>query len=379
MPENPNLPFRDPEVVRRLTREAVRLLEPKAAALGRPLRFMEVCGSHTAAISRLGIRSGLGDVLELVAGPGCPVCVTDQGEIDAMIELGRDPGVILTTFGDLIRVPGRGGSLAEERAEGADVRVVYAPSDALEIARENPDKLVVFLGVGFETTAPTVVTAIERAEAAGIKNFAVFSSHKLTPPAVRALLTDPQVRIDGFILPGHVSTIIGRRAWLFLAEQPRPSVIAGFEPLDVLAAVVRLGQLPSGSVENSYPRVVREDGNPVARRLLEQYFELSDAAWRGLGVIPASGLRFRSAYEKWSAEKRLGLEISPREGNPACRCGEVLKGELLPTGCPLFGTACTPDRPVGPCMVSGEGACGIFYRFERTGNYGNRTGAPSPR
>ena len=354
------LPFRAPELSRRLVRGV-------KARLKRPVRLMEVCGTHTMAISRSGIRGALPAGLELRSGPGCPVCVTDQSDIDLMIGLGRVPGVIVTTFGDMMRVPGSATTLERERAAGADVRVVYSPLDAVDIAAALPGREVTFLGVGFETTAPVAALAVLEAERRGIPNFSLYSAHKLVPPALRALLDGPAPGIDGFLLPGHVSTVLGRRGFQFLADEYRaPAAITGFEPADILYGIqMVLEMLESGqpAVKNAYPRAVREDGNPEARRAMDGVFEPAAVPWRGLGEIPSSGLALRAAYAGRDAARRFGLERRPAAAPRGCRCGEVLRGRTVPAECPLFGTACTPAAPVGPCMVSSEGTCAAYYQY----------------
>jgi hydrogenase expression/formation protein HypD len=333
----------------------------------RPVRLMEFCGGHTHAILRFGIPTLLPDAVELRSGPGCPVCVTSAADLDYAVGLAQVPDVILTTFGDMVRVPGSDSSLALAKAGGADVRVVYSPLDALRIARQNPDRPVVFLGVGFETTAPMVGSAVLAAEAEGLENFYVFSTHKLTPPATRAILDAGEVALDGIIGPGHVTTVIGADAWRFLPEDYGiPCAVAGFEPLDVLRAVLALVRMAGEGrpdVANTYARSVLPEGNVAARRALGQVFEVSDAVWRGLGTVPASGLRLREAYACFDVSQTFPLEIAPAREPPGCRCGEILRGVLLPTGCSLFARVCTPQNPVGPCMVSAEGACAAYYQY----------------
>ncbi len=334
----------------------------------RPLRFMEVCGTHTVAIFRAGLRDLLPPGVTHLSGPGCPVCVTDDAEIATFLELARLPGVILATFGDLLRVPGPDGrTLKHAQAEGARVNVVYSPLDAVTLAAQHPAETVVFLGVGFETTAPTVAGAILTAEAQGIANLAVLSCHKLVPPALAALLADPECGIDGFLLPGHVSTVLGLAPYAFTAEQGgRPAVVAGFEPADILDALCRMAmQRRDGvaRVENAYPRAVRPEGNPKAREVLYRVFRIADARWRGIGTIPESGLVFAPEYERFDALRRFDLELPVCRPVPGCRCGEVLRGKRMPDECPLFGKVCTPASPVGPCMVSTEGSCAAYYKY----------------
>lgn len=361
--------FRDARLSRELLPGVRRRLDRAAAKLGHRLRLMEVCGTHTVAISRTGIREVLKEYVELVSGPGCPVCVTDQADIDRMVALARVPDVILTTFGDMMKVPGSRTTLAREKAAGRDVRVVYSPLDALDVARENPGRPVIFLGVGFETTAPAIALALGRARTAGLRNFTVLSVHKTTPPAVAAFLAGGEARIDGFILPGHVSVITGRAAWEFIGrDYGLPAYVTGFEPADVLASIGGLADaLAEGrhEVVNNYPRAVREEGNRTAQEALRQHFTPVDSLWRGLGSLPGSGLGIRpelAAYDAWEVHP---VDPGPTRVPKGCRCGEILKGQATPFDCPLFDRACTPERAVGPCMVSSEGACAAYYRYER--------------
>ena len=358
--------FRDPTAARALA-DAIH------ARSTRPVRLMEFCGGHTHAILRYGIPSLLPPTVELRSGPGCPVCVTAAADLDRAIGLAQVPcealgiDVILTTFGDMVRVPGSRSSLAQAKAEGADVRVIYSPLDALRIARQNPDRPVIFLGVGFETTAPMVGSAVLAAEAEGVENFFVFSTHKLTPPATRAILDAGEIQLSGIIGPGHVTTIIGSNAWRFLPDDYGiPVAIAGFEPLDILRAVLALVEMAEEErpdVANAYARSVRPEGNVAAQQTLEQVFEVADAEWRGFGTVPASGLRLRGIYARFDAAQAFPIEIPPPREFPGCRCGEVLRGVLLPTECALFAQVCTPQSPVGPCMVSAEGACAAYYQY----------------
>jgi len=369
--------FRDPDAARALA-EALR------ARSTRPTRLMEFCGGHTHAILRFGIPTLLPPTVELRSGPGCPVCVTSAADLDRAIALAQVEDVILTTFGDMIRVPGSppappghpprtaggtegGQTLAQAKAAGADVRVVYSPLDALRIARKNAGRPVIFLGVGFETTAPMVASAILAAEAEGLTNFTVFSTHKLTPPATRAILDAGEVALDGIIGPGHVSAVIGAEAWRFLpGDYSIPVAISGFEPLDILRAVLALVEMVEEGrqdVANAYTRSVRPEGNPVAQRAMEQVFEISDAEWRGFGTVPASGLQISETYARFDAARAFPVEVAPAHEPPGCRCGEVLRGVLLPPECALFGKVCTPQNPIGPCMVSAEGACAAYYQY----------------
>ncbi|MGI9861657.1 hydrogenase formation protein HypD [Moorella naiadis] len=340
-----------------------------AGQCGRRLVIMEVCGTHTVALARTGLRNLLAGYIDLRSGPGCPVCVTAPEEIDYMLLLARQEGVIIATFGDMVRVPGSNDSLEKARMEGCQVRVCYSPREAVELARANPGKEVVFLGIGFETTAPAVGLAVKEAAALGLKNFSLHSVHKLVPPALAALAADPDLKLDGLLLPGHVSAILGRRAFNFLAaEYKLPAVVAGFEVLDILGALLELLlQIQQGKTQvgNAYPRVVSEGGNLKAQGILREVFALAPANWRGLGLIPQSGLKLNTAYQTFDATRRWPLELKPAPGPTGCRCDRVLKGLSLPTQCHLFGRSCTPLQPVGPCMVSSEGSCAAYYRYSR--------------
>ena len=333
----------------------------------RPLNLMEVCGTHTVAIFRHGIRQLLPPPLSMLSGPGCPVCVTTNADIDKAIALAEQSGVTLATFGDMMKVPGSYQSLQQVKADGSDVRVVYSPRDAVCMARDNPRRPVVFLAVGFETTAPTIAAALLEAEALGLKNFYLISVHKLIPPAMRALLAAGEVRIDGFICPGHVSVVIGSQPYQFIPQQYGvPCVITGFEPLDVLQGIeMLLRQIAEGraEVEIQYRRGVRPEGNPLARELLSRVFETSDADWRGLGCIPGSGLKLRPEYRRFDAEEAFAISPPPAKEHKGCLCGDILRGAKTPPECPLFAATCTPERPVGPCMVSSEGTCAGWYQY----------------
>jgi hydrogenase expression/formation protein HypD len=338
--------------------------------LGRKtVRLMEVCGTHTMSIARAGLKSLLPEGLKLISGPGCPVCVTPTGYIDAACDLARRADVVITTFGDMMRVPGTNGTLEVAKAEGADVRMVYSPMKSLEIAAGTPGRTVVFLGVGFETTAPATATLIKAASEAGTTNLTVLPAHKLIPPALRVIASDPELGVDGFILPGHVSVVIGTKPYRFLADEfKRPCVITGFEPQDILEAIsMLLDQISSGKaeVQNQYRRIVRPEGNPQACRRIAEIFQTADASWRAFGVIPRSGLALGDEHAQWDAGRRFDVTITAEEPETGCLCGDVLKGKIHPRECPLFGSRCTPASPVGPCMVSSEGACAASFRFEQ--------------
>jgi hydrogenase expression/formation protein HypD len=337
---------------------------------GRQYKFMEVCGGHTHTIYKHGLEDYLPETVTLVHGPGCPVCVIPMGRVDDAIALAKQPDVIMTSFGDMLRVPGGTGSFLDAKAQGADIRMVYSPLDALKIARQNPDKRVVFMAIGFETTAPSTAMTILRARADGIENFSIFCNHVTIIPAIKAILDSPDLRLDGFLGPGHVSTVIGCRPYEFIAAQHRkPLVCAGFEPLDILQSVsMLLSQLGDGrcEVENQYSRVVPWDGNPKALAVINEVMELRPFfEWRGLGFISHSALQVREEFASFDAE-RLFPVPGVRVADPkACQCGEVLKGVIKPWECKVFGTACTPETPIGTCMVSSEGACAAYYNFGR--------------
>lgn len=353
--------FRDPKLARELIDRIHRLVG------NRRINLMEVCGTHTVSIGRYGFRSIMPEGLRLLSGPGCPVCVTANRDIDHAIALARTEGITVATFGDMMRVPGSTSSLAAEKSAGRDVRIVYSPLDALELATELPDRNVVFMGVGFETTTPAIAACILEAASRGIENFSVFCVHKTTPPALRTIANDPETTIDGFILPGHVCTITGLAPFQFIAREFNiPGVVTGFEPVDILTGIDRLVEMiisGTPAVENAYPRSVRDAGNPVARSIAEKVFEPCSATWRGLGKIAHSGLRIREDYARYDARRRFAVEVEPTRKPHGCRCGDVLRGVIAPTQCPLFGRACTPEHPVGPCMVSSEGSCAAYFRY----------------
>jgi len=355
--------FRQKELVQGLAERIRRLV----SGVGRLMTFMEVCGTHTMAIYRFGLRSLLPPEIRLVSGPGCPVCVTPNDYLDRAIAICRLPEVITVTFGDMMRVPGSTSSLLEERAKGADIRIVYSPLDAVAIAAKNRDKKVVFLGVGFETTAPTIAGSILTAKGQGLANYFVLAANKTIPIPMQVLAADPGIAIDGFICPAHVSAIIGAAAYKPLAEECHtPCVITGFEPADMLQGILLLaGQRLAGEsrVEIQYSRVVRPEGNLKAQALLAEMFTPGDVAWRGIGLIPGSGLLIRDEYSGFDAAKMIQVEVEPTKEHPGCSCGEILKGKMQPNECALFGNICTPESPVGACMVSSEGSCAAAYRY----------------
>ena len=354
--------FRNAPACRAIAARMRELVRP-----GTEYNFMEFCGGHTHAIMRYGIRQSLPEGVRMSSGPGCPVCVTAQQDIDAAIALAGRDGVTIASFGDMMRVPGSRGSLLEANAQGADVRVVYSVLDALKLAADEPDRTVVFLAVGFETTAPGTAAAVLQAQAAGLSNFQVYCLHKLTPPAMRAIIEAGETRLSGILGPGHVTTVIGADAWSFLpSEYGIGCAIAGFEPADILLAVSELVRMASSrepEVRNMYPRAATAAGNRAAQATMARVFEPTVADWRGLGPVPDSGLKLRPEYEAFDAERQYCLERLAAREPTGCRCGEVLRGVLEPPGCPMFGSACTPDSPLGPCMVSSEGACAAYYEF----------------
>lgn len=355
--------FRSRELVRGLAAEIARLTEGRSE----PMTFMEVCGTHTMSIYQYGIRSLLPPQVRLISGPGCPVCVTPVGYVDKAVAYSRLPDTIITTFGDMVRVPGSSSSLMQERARGADVRVVYSPLDALALAERNPGKRVIFLGVGFETTTPTIAGTILTAFNKGITNFFVLANHKTIPVPMQVLSADPELGIDGYICPAHVSAIIGADAYRFLAEEHGvPCVVTGFEPADILHGVSMLvRQIVEGrsAVEIQYSRFVTAEGNRKAREIVDRVFTPCDAVWRGVGVIPGSGLEISEEFASYNVEKAVPIEVEESREPEGCLCGEVLKGKIAPVECPLFGTACTPEDPVGACMVSSEGSCAAAYKY----------------
>jgi hydrogenase expression/formation protein HypD len=354
--------FKDPELTR-------GLLAKIESEMQEEVRFMEVCGTHTVAIFQSGLNSLLPEKVVHLSGPGCPVCVTHDREVATYLDLAERGDVIIATFGDLMKVPGPGGrNLKSAQAEGARVKIVYSPFDALKLARENPSETVVFLGIGFETTAPTVAATLKMARSSGVDNFKVLSFHKLVPPALAALGSDPELNVQALILPGHVSTIIGLEPYRFLAEDHGlPAVVTGFDPLDILQSLAEIVmQLKRGEPRavNLYTRAVQDEGNPKAVSIMNEVFTPGDALWRGIGVIPGSGLGLSGDYATFDAFEALGLELAEAKPLPGCRCGDVLKGKMPPDKCPLFGVKCTPANPVGPCMVSTEGSCAAYYKYK---------------
>ncbi len=345
------------------------------------IQLMEVCGTHTVSLFRSGVKSMLPESLRLVSGPGCPVCVTSQGYIDAACELSLRPEVTICTYGDMVRVPGRSGSLAEMRGMGAQVMVVYSARDALQFAREHPERQTVFLAVGFETTAPATAAAVLAADREGLANFSVLTAHKLVVPAMEALLSAGEVPIDGFLCPGHVSVIIGADAYRPIAERyGKPCVVAGFEPSNMLEGILALlEQVTAGEarVENVYTVAVTGVGNPKARELMDEVFRSAPAVWRAMGTLDGSGQELRPRYKRFDAAERFALTFEPDYEPAGCRCGEVIQGKVDPVQCPLFGRECTPVEPVGPCMVSSEGTCAAWYKYGRSDRAAGGVGAAS--
>lgn len=354
--------YRDPEL-------AVKLLERIRRRSRKHIRLMEFCGGHTVAIFKHGLRQLLPDNIEMLSGPGCPVCVTAAADLDKAIALAHLPDTIVTSFGDMVRVPGSTSSLQQAKAEGADIKVVYSTQDALAIARDNPGKSVIFIGIGFETTAPTVAASILQAASENINNYYVLSLHKVCPPIMKALLDMGEVKIDGIICPGHVSSVIGSYPYQFIPDNYGIAcAVSGFEPLDILLTVDMLvGQIEAGrpKIEIAYRRGVRPEGNPQANRLMETVLELCDASWRGIGTVAGSGLKLKAEYKRFDADKAFDIDPGPTVEPAGCICGSILRGVSTPPECRLFGTACTPERPVGPCMVSSEGSCATYYQYQR--------------
>ena len=352
--------FRDGRLIAKVANEIAK------RAGGRVYTFMEVCGTHTMAIFRYGLRGLLPENIRLISGPGCPVCVTPADYLDKAIFIAGLEGVIVATFGDMMRIPGSHSSLEKEKAKGASVKAVYSTDDALDMARKKADSQVVFLGVGFETTAPTVAASIVRAKREGIKNYSVLCGHKTMPEVLRILVKDKSVNIDGFLLPGHVSAIIGTRPYEFLSkEYGKRCVVAGFEPLDVMQSILMLVDQSSPRVEVQYKRAVERSGNGLAQRMMRKVFDTTAASWRGIGRVDHSGLKIKREFSSFDAEVRFRPKAAPPRAPKGCLCGEVLKGVKTPVECRLFGKACNPEHPVGACMVSSEGTCAAYYRYCR--------------
>jgi len=355
--------YRDPALVAGILNH----ISSAAKRLARPVTIMEICGSHTYAIGRFGIRKLLPENIRLISGPGCPVCVTSARDVDLALHFASMPGVIFATFGDMLKVSGtRGNSLQKKRAEGADVRVVSSADECIGMALSHPQKEVVMMGIGFETTAPTIAAVIAACRKKEIRNFSVFSVHKIVPPAIQVLLADPHLNIDGFLCPGHVSTMIGAEAYRMIPDAGRAAAITGFEPVDIVEGVwMLLQQIESRQkdVAIQYSRGVRPEGNLRAMAFLESVFEITDASWRGLGVIPQSGLAMRADFAAFDALKKFPIPDIQSQDIPGCGCGDILRGIKLPYDCPLFKKVCTPVNPVGPCMVSSEGTCSAYYKY----------------
>ena len=339
----------------------------RADKIGRKITIMEVCGSHTTAIGRFGIRGLMPDTIRLISGPGCPVCVTSIEDVDKALQIARHKGVIFATFGDMLRVPGSAAtSLQDIRADGADIRIISSPAQCIALAGSHTKQEIVLMGIGFETTSPAIASVVKTWKKTRTKNVSLFSVHKKIPPAIKALLGDPGLSIDAFLCPGHVSTIIGEQPYKVIADKGCAAVITGFEPLDILEGIYRiLGQILSGDirVENQYIRGVNPQGNAKALSLLDEVFKTADSSWRGLGSIEASGLVLNDTYAAFDAAGRFDLPAIVSEEPPGCRCGDILRGTILPEQCPLFNTLCTPANPVGPCMVSSEGTCAAYYNY----------------
>ncbi len=366
--------FRDPDKAEAL----VWQIEKLCHILDKPIKIMEVCGGHTHSIFKYGIEEILPDTIELIHGPGCPVCVMPKGRLDDAIAISQNSHVIFATFGDAMRVPGSHTNLLQAKATGADIRMVYSPLDSLQIAKDNPDKEVVFFALGFETTAPSTAFTLLQAAAQNIRNFSMFCNHVLVISALQALLNNPDLQLDGFVGPGHVSMVIGTDPYQFISQQyHKPIVVSGFEPLDILQSIwMLLRQLVENrcEVENQYNRIVKNQGNSVAIAAMNQVFTVRDNFdWRGLGEIPYSGLKIRSEYVQFDAELKFAIPNLKVADHKACKCGEILKGVLKPWQCKVFGTACTPETPIGACMVSSEGACAAYYKYGRLSNIAKKT------
>ncbi|GFP78178.1 hydrogenase formation protein HypD [Clostridium fungisolvens] len=352
--------FRDGELARKLAKKiGINSCEP--------INIMEVCGTHTMAIFKYGIRDILPGNVNLISGPGCPVCVTPQSYIDTAIELASMDNVIITTFGDMLRVPGKSASLLSEKSEGADIRVVYSPMDAIKVAQNNKEKKVVFLSVGFETTTPMTAITVLEAKKAKVNNLFFLTAHKIVPPIMEELVKDKELKIHGFLLPGHVSAIIGSKPYEFLSERYHiPAVITGFEPIDLLHGIDTLLELidkKESKIVNNYTRIVKTEGNQRAIKQLNQVFDIVETRWRGIGNVPNSGYVFKQEFEQYDALKHFKIKYKDYDGSAGCRCGEILKGKITPIECPLFKKCCTPENPVGSCMVSSEGTCAAYFKY----------------
>lgn len=359
-------PFTETDLIYELVEAVIDLAKRFKEEKGRIPVFMEVCGSHTMALTKTGIKARLRDYIHLISGPGCPVCVTDQKSIDAMIQLSEEPNTILCTFGDMMRVPGSKSTLMEEKTSGKDIRVIYSPLDSIKIAEENPEKEVVFLGIGFETTIPILALTIRQAERKNIKNYSIWMTTKLIEPVLSTMLQSGEVKVDGFLLPGHVAVVTGKQSYHFLVEKFAISgVITGFEPIELLSGIYKLIQLhleKKVDVLNEYTHVVSDKGNIVAQKLIEEYLETDDVEWRGIGVIHESGLVLKGQYAQYDAKRKFNIPLGePTQTN--CRCGEVVQGLIAPEACRFFNNGCTPTQPLGPCMVSSEGTCAAHYQF----------------
>ena len=360
--------YKNPEAAAYICKQ-IKLLAGELGKQNKSANIMEVCGSHTMAIGRFAIRELLPENVKLISGPGCPVCVTDSGYIDAAIQLAKRDDIIIATFGDMINVPGSETTLSKCRSNGARIEVCYSPMNALELSKKNPDKQIVFLAIGFETTVAPILGLLSIIEKQKIENISLLTAFKLVPPALEALAGDPELNIDAFLCPAHVSVIIGADAYIpFINKYKIPCVIASFEPVEILYGLMGiLKQVVDSTVvvENQYKRLVRPAGNTKALELITKYLEVYDASWRGIGCIPDSGVKLKNEYSEYDAAERFDVELKPGKPNPACRCGDVLKGKMLPSGCPLFGKACNPLNPIGPCMVSTEGSCAAYYKYSR--------------
>jgi hydrogenase expression/formation protein HypD len=362
--------YRNPEAAAYIRRQ-IELLAGELDKQNKTANIMEVCGSHTMAIGRYAIRELLPENVKLISGPGCPVCVTDSGYIDAAIQLSESDDIVIATFGDMINVSGSETTLVKCRSNGAHVEVCYSPLSALELSKKYPEKQIVFLAIGFETTIAPILGLLSIVEKQNIQNISLLTAFKLVPPALEALACDPEINIDAFLCPAHVSVIIGADAYEpFVEKYKIPCVIASFEPVEILFGLMQiLKQLVHGTakMENQYKRFVRSSGNPKALELISKYLEVYDASWRGIGCIPGSGVKLKKDCLKFDAAERFNIELKPEKQNSACRCGDVLKGKRLPSDCPLFAKACTPSNPIGPCMVSSEGSCAAYYKYSRKG------------